>query len=446
MVVLPPTHSDGEELPAAEWNLLLAAMQAFEASVSTLATGLPFVPIAESVSDPTAFTGTTAQIYNVGGDLFWRRGTDYGGDIFQIGEGFVEPATHALNMGDQEIRNIGLGFSTSSGSFRFLFSDTLTVALDILPTGIFLNRFALPTGPFLLNFPYTTTPTAPSSGRAALYFKSSDKRLYYMDDSGAEIGPLTTGGGVQTSDLDMNSNNILNVPSLSNANGVIAMALGGFAFDGGGPASFIHMDAADADLGFPSPFGAGGGFTWAKTSLGNATTQGRARMYLMAGIDSTPRSAALRLDAETMFMLEDATADPPSPPIAGDISVYCKAGKLYWRDFSGVVFPANDNLGDHTATQDIDLDSNDIINVANVRSPPGVSMGIGLDSGLAFLAFLSGSNTVDLTAAAGTFSFGSVGIRFPTGTPGAVADGALWYDGANFKVRLAGVTKTVTVT
>src|SRR5438045_2290335 len=40
-----------------------------------------------------------------------------------------------------------------------------------------------------------TPPGAASSGSVNLYTKSSDKKLYYKDETGTETGPLSTGGG-----------------------------------------------------------------------------------------------------------------------------------------------------------------------------------------------------------------------------------------------------------
>src|SRR5256886_6397570 len=38
-----------------------------------------------------------------------------------------------------------------------------------------------------------TPPSTPSSGTINLYTKTSDKRLYYKDDTGAEVGPIASG-------------------------------------------------------------------------------------------------------------------------------------------------------------------------------------------------------------------------------------------------------------
>lgn len=38
-------------------------------------------------------------------------------------------------------------------------------------------------------------PATPGAGTVSIYTKSSDKRLYYKDDAGTEVGPLSTGGG-----------------------------------------------------------------------------------------------------------------------------------------------------------------------------------------------------------------------------------------------------------
>src|SRR5260370_2492258 len=44
----------------------------------------------------------------------------------------------------------------------------------------------------------STPPGASNSGTVNLYTKTTDKRLYYKDDTGAEIGPIASGSGAQT--------------------------------------------------------------------------------------------------------------------------------------------------------------------------------------------------------------------------------------------------------
>ena len=44
----------------------------------------------------------------------------------------------------------------------------------------------------------TTSPGSPRSGTVNLYTKNTDKRLYYKDDTGAEIGPIASSSGAQT--------------------------------------------------------------------------------------------------------------------------------------------------------------------------------------------------------------------------------------------------------
>jgi hypothetical protein len=43
-----------------------------------------------------------------------------------------------------------------------------------------------------------TPPGTPTSGSVNLYTKTADKRLYYKDDTGAEVGPIASGSGAQT--------------------------------------------------------------------------------------------------------------------------------------------------------------------------------------------------------------------------------------------------------
>ncbi len=48
----------------------------------------------------------------------------------------------------------------------------------------------------------STTPGAAGAGSVNLYTKTADKRLYYKDDTGAEIGPIASGSGAQTNTLN----------------------------------------------------------------------------------------------------------------------------------------------------------------------------------------------------------------------------------------------------
>ena len=49
----------------------------------------------------------------------------------------------------------------------------------------------------------TTSPGAPRSGTVNLYTKNADKRLYYKDDTGTEIGPIASSSGAQTNSVNV---------------------------------------------------------------------------------------------------------------------------------------------------------------------------------------------------------------------------------------------------
>lgn len=71
-----------------------------------------------------------------------------------------------------------------------------------------------------------------------------------------------------------------------------------------------------------------------------------------------------------------------------------------------------------------------------------------------FLSIFAGYTTAAQALAGGTFTgkiiikasaTGGAGFNLPSGTaPTFPGDGDMWYDGTNFKVRLAGATLTVT--
>lgn len=59
--------------------------------------------------------------------------------------------------------------------------------------------------------PNGSAPASPASGTVTVYSKTSDKRLYYKDDTGTEIGPLATAvtGAITGSGLTMATARIL---------------------------------------------------------------------------------------------------------------------------------------------------------------------------------------------------------------------------------------------
>src|SRR6266404_4569624 len=85
--------------------------------------------------------------------------------------------------------------SVSSSGAISAFSLNLSGNLTVNGNTTVVGNFASGT----LNLANQSTPPgAASSGTVTLYTKTTDKRLYYKDDTGAEIGPIASGSGAQT--------------------------------------------------------------------------------------------------------------------------------------------------------------------------------------------------------------------------------------------------------
>jgi len=82
-------------------------------------------------------------------------------------------------------------FSGAVSAFSLSLGGNLTVAGNTTVSG------SLASGTLMLNN-QGTPPGAPGTGTVDLYTKSTDKRLYYKDETGTEIGPLGPGTGAQT--------------------------------------------------------------------------------------------------------------------------------------------------------------------------------------------------------------------------------------------------------
>ncbi|HXJ04388.1 MAG TPA: hypothetical protein VNH65_04770 [Candidatus Acidoferrum sp.] len=82
-------------------------------------------------------------------------------------------------------------FSGAVSAFSLSLGGNLTVSGNTTVLG------SLASGTLTLNN-QGTPPGAPGAGTVNLYTKTTDKRLYYQDETGTEIGPLGPGNGAQT--------------------------------------------------------------------------------------------------------------------------------------------------------------------------------------------------------------------------------------------------------
>jgi hypothetical protein len=72
-----------------------------------------------------------------------------------------------------------------------------------------------------------SAPATPGSGTVSVYTKTSDKRLYYKDDTGTEIGPLNTGGSGTVTDVSVTTaNGVSGSVATSTTTPAISLTLG----------------------------------------------------------------------------------------------------------------------------------------------------------------------------------------------------------------------------
>ena len=153
------------------------------------ATGQPCTPLALIYSD-AALTQAMANPTTTDG---------MGNYFFYAAPGKYEVEVSGPGITNKQLPNVLLPSDPSSLTFTggiSAFSLTLSGNLTVNGNTTVLGSLASGT----LNLTNQTTPPgAASAGTVNLYSKTADKKLYYKDDTGAESGPISTGGsGAQT--------------------------------------------------------------------------------------------------------------------------------------------------------------------------------------------------------------------------------------------------------
>ncbi len=152
------------------------------------ASGQPCTPLALIYSD----VGLTQALAN-------PTTTDgLGNYSFYAAPGQYEIEISGPGITDKQIPNVILPndpssptFSGAVSAFSLSLGGNLTVSGNTTVTG------SLASGTLTLNN-QSTPPGAAGPGTVDLYTKTADKRLYYKDETGTEIGPLGPGNGAQT--------------------------------------------------------------------------------------------------------------------------------------------------------------------------------------------------------------------------------------------------------
>src|SRR5262249_30022932 len=111
------------------------------------------------------------------------------------------------NITTKQIPNVILPSDPSSPTFSSIstsgginaFSLTLTGNLTVNGSTRVVGNLA--SGTLTLSN-QSSAPGAAGAGTGNLYTKTSDKRLYYKDDTGTEIGPIASASGAQTNQVN----------------------------------------------------------------------------------------------------------------------------------------------------------------------------------------------------------------------------------------------------
>ena len=157
------------------------------------ASGQPCTPLAQIYSD-SALTQALANPTTTDG---------LGNYSFYAAPGKYEIEVSGPGITTKQLPNVILPNDPSSPTFSSVnssgaisaFSLSLTGNLTVNGNTSVIGNLASGT----LNLANQSTPPgAAGSGTVNLYTKTADKRLYYKDDTGTEIGPVGTGSGAQT--------------------------------------------------------------------------------------------------------------------------------------------------------------------------------------------------------------------------------------------------------
>jgi len=157
------------------------------------ASGQPCTPLAQLYSDP----GLTQALANP------TASDGMGNYFFYAAPGQYELEISGPGITTKQIPNVILPSDPSAPTFSTLSTTggisafTLNLSGNLTVNGSTSVLGNLASGTLSLNN-QGTPPGAASAGTVNLYTKSADKRLYYKDETGTEVGPLATASGAQT--------------------------------------------------------------------------------------------------------------------------------------------------------------------------------------------------------------------------------------------------------
>jgi len=188
--VVAPVHGQGTRKDDIVFNSRGVPLAGASVRICAMpATGQPCTPLAQIYSD-AALTQAMANPTTTDG---------MGNYFFYAAPGKYEVEISGPGITNKQLPNVMLPSDPSSPTFTggiSAFSLNLSGNLTVNGNTTVVGSLASGT----LNLTNQATPPgAASAGTVNLYSKTADKKLYYKDDTGAESGPISTGGsGAQT--------------------------------------------------------------------------------------------------------------------------------------------------------------------------------------------------------------------------------------------------------
>jgi hypothetical protein len=192
--VVAPAHAQGSRKDDIVFNSRGIPLAGATIRVCAMpASGQPCTPLALIYSD-AALTQALANPTTTDG---------LGNYFFYAAPGKYEIEVSGPGITTKQLANVILPNDPSSPTFSSLSSSGAISAFSLNLTGnLTVNGNTSVIGNLAsgtLNLANQSTPPgAAGSGTVNLYTKTADKRLYYKDDTGAEIGPIASGSGAQT--------------------------------------------------------------------------------------------------------------------------------------------------------------------------------------------------------------------------------------------------------
>ena len=192
--LVKPAHGQGSRKDDIVFNSRGVPLAGATVRVCAMpATGQPCTPLAQIYSDP----GLTQAVAN-------PTTTDgMGNYYFYAAPGKYELEFSGPGITTKQVPNVILPSDPSSPTFSSLSTTggisafTLNLSGNLTVNGSTTVVGNLASGTLNLTN-QGSAPGTPTAGTVNLYTKSTDKRLYYKDETGTEIGPIANASGAQT--------------------------------------------------------------------------------------------------------------------------------------------------------------------------------------------------------------------------------------------------------